>query len=369
VVVNMDEAIYMLSPMDAPMLTGMGADGLSVISSEPVDEIVFSWMHDTILTPRSAIAVNIVTADTVVTVTAGDRTKFSTGDVVKVGKQGDTNVEIIRITGYGTTADTLLVSRAWSGTATTYATSAILVGLGTALPEGDDPEAARTVDRSEVSNVTQIFGPTLVRLSATEQVVRKYGVSDEFSHQTFGRVQENTIGREQAFLYGRKVNSTTAKIRTTGGIQSFLQSNKDNTSTQLTVSTITTHEQTVYNLGGAPDRIMANPIALSDLNDINNTSIVRVTFEDARRGRQRVSVVETEFGSLSIVRNRWVLPSDAFGIKRDGVKRRILRPLTLERLAKTGDSDQAQIVCEEGIEVKGEKHMFQMSNLGYTGSN
>ncbi len=368
VIVNMDEAIYMVSPDDTPLLTGMGADGLSVLSSAPVDEVVFSWMDDTLLVPRSLVAA-VITADTVLTVFAGDRTKFSTGDVVKVGKQGDTNVEIIRITGYGVTADTLLVSRAWSGAATTYASNSILVGVGTALPEGDDPEAARTVDRSEISNVTQIFGPTLIRLSATEQIVRKYGVSNEFAHQTMGRIRENGISREQAYLYGRKVNSTSAKIRTTGGIQALITTNVDNTSTQLTVATIQTNQQSGYNLGGVPDRLLANPVALSDLNDLTNTSIVRTTLEDTLRGRVRVLSTETEFGTLTVVRNRWMLPSDAFGIRRENVIRRVMRPLQLERLAKTGDSDQAQIVCEEGLELKGQKHQFRMNNLAYTGSN
>jgi hypothetical protein len=40
----------------------------------------------------------------------------------------------------------------------------------------------------------------------------------------------------------------------------------------------------------------------------------------------------------------------------------------MERLAKTGDSDKAQIVCEEGLEIKGEAHMAWLSNLSYTGS-
>lgn len=368
VVINMDELIYMLSPQDTPLLTGMGADGLSVIGSKPVDEIIFSWMHDTILTPRSKVAA-VITADTVITVTSGDRTKFSTGDVLKIGKAGDTNVEIIRITGYGTTADTLLVSRAWSGTATTYASDSIAIGVGTALPEGDDPEAARKVDRTEVSNNTQIFGPTLVRMSATEQVVRKYGVSNEFAHQLMGRLAENAISREQAFLYGRKVNSTTNSIRTTGGMESLITTNVDNTSTQLTVATIQTNEQTVYNAGGMIDRLLVSPISLGDLNDVGNTSIVRTDLEDALRGRRRVLTVETEFGTLTVARDRWVTSSDAFGIKRDGVFRRVLRPLQVERLAKTGDSDQAQLVCEEGIEVKGQAHMFQMGALAYTGGN
>ena len=96
---------------------------------------------------------------------------------------------------------------------------------------------------------------------------------------------------------------------------------------------------------------------------------MRDTIDDPKRGRTPVYWVETEFGSVQIARNRWMMPTDAYGINRAQVVRRILQPLVFERLAKTGDSDQGQIVCEEGLEVKGEEHMFRFGNLGYTGSN
>lgn len=370
VVVNMDESIYLLSPADSPMITGLASDGLSVISQRPVDEIVFSWLDDTILTPRSTVAA-IITADTVITVASGDRTKFSTGDVVLVSKTNanDSGGERIRVTGYGTTTDTLLVTRALTGSATTYASDSIILGLGTALAEGSDPEAARTVDRVETSNVTQIFGPTSVHVSRTEQAVRKYGVANEMTHQLMARMKENVISREQAFLYGVKSNSTTSKIRTTGGLANFITTNVNTTSTQLTVANINTLQQTLYNRGGTPDRLMANPIALSDLNDLANTSIVRVEISDGRRGRVRTAYVDTEFGSVAIVRNRWMTAFDAFLFSREQVIRRVLRPLTFEMLAKTGDADKGQIVCEEGLEVIGQQHMARFEALTYTGGN
>jgi hypothetical protein len=108
---------------------------------------------------------------------------------------------------------------------------------------------------------------------------------------------------------------------------------------------------------------MANPKALVDLNDIANTSRVRQEVADYKRGRMPVMEFQGEFGIVTIVRNRWVSPLHAFLFSRENVTRRVLRPLILERLAKTGDSDKAQIVCEEGLEVKGEAHMAKWNNL------
>lgn len=368
VMVNMDEAIYMLSPQDTPLLTGLGNDGQSLIGTYPVDERQFDWMDDTILTPRSTLNGAVTTGDAAVTVASGDRTKFSTGDILYIQKAGSAG-EQMRVTGYSSGTDVLNVSRQWAGTATNYASGAIVVGLGTALQEGSDPEAARTADRVGNTNVTQIFGPTKVDMSRTEQQVRKYGVGSEWAHQLGARVKENAISREQAFLYGARVDSTTAKIRTTGGLEFFITTNVDNSGTSLTVATLLTRQQLGYNAGGYVDVVMANPTVFTDLNAVTDTTVVRDTIDDPKRGRTPVAWVETEFGSVLMVRNRWMLPTDAIGFNRDQVVRRVLQPLVYERLAKTGDSDQAQIVCEEGLEVKGEEHMFRFGNLAYTGSN
>ena len=50
-------------------------------------------------------------------------------------------------------------------------------------------------------------------------------------------------------------------------------------------------------------------------------------------------------------------------VNREGVQRRVIQPLIVEALAKTGDSDSVMIVCEEGLQVKGEAHMARFTNL------
>lgn len=364
VVVNMDETIYMISPMDSPLISGLASDGLSVLSTNPVDEIQFFWMEEEILTPRSALNGAVTTGDTFITLTTGERLKFSTGDLIRIVKAGAT--EILRVTGLGSTAETLTVTRGYdSTTATNYASLAVVIGLGTALAEGSNPENSRQRDRSQVDNYTQIFGPTKITMSRTEQNVRKYGVPNEYTKQLYNRITENTISREQAILYGRKTNSTTTKIRSMGGLDYYITTNTDSTNTQLTDLVIQTNQQTCYNAGSLPDRLLVNPASLKDLNTVADTSRVRQYMDDPKRGRVAVMEVWTEFGVLPMVRNRWVHPFHAFAIKRDSCPRRIFAGLQMTRLAKTGDSDETMIVCEESLEVKGQRHMFKMTALSY----
>lgn len=363
VIINMDEAIYLYSPEELPMLTGQGSDGLSVISTDTLDQVSFSWLDEENLAPRDKLEGAVTTGDAYITLETGGRLKFSTGDVLMVRKAGAD--EVMYVASYGTTADTLVVTRAFAGTATNYADAAVVIGLGTALGEGATPENFRAADTTTRTNNTQIFGPTKIAMTGTDLVIPRYGKPNEWTHQLYHRTYENGQAREQAILYGRKTNSTTTRIRTMGGLAEFVTTNVDATNTQITELHIQTNIQTCYNRGGIPDRLIANPNSLKDINAITDSNRVRTVISDGKRGRTRVTEVDTEYGTIQIVRNRWCHPFDAWGIKREGVVRRILRPFQFEMLAKTGDSQSGQILCEESLEVKGEKHMFRMNALAY----
>jgi hypothetical protein len=147
----------------------------------------------------------------------------------------------------------------------------------------------------------------------------------------------------------------------------FITTNTDSSSTTLTATALETLMQKCYNAGGIPDLLIANPASFATLNDTTNTDTVRHVIDDPRRGRVPVMSVFTEFGETQCVRNRWMHSESAFVVQKDGVSRRIMQPLVVEALAKTGDSDKVQIVCEEGLQVKGEAHMARFTSLtGYT---
>jgi hypothetical protein len=362
--VNIDELIYLLSPTDLPMTLGVDADGTMVVKTAPVDQKAFSWQDEDLLIPRTTIAATATTGDTVLTIATGERARFATGDIVRIIKAGAA-AELLYITGYGSTAETLTVTRGFqSTTATNYATSAIILGVGAALAEGSDPSATRARDRTLRTNYTEIFGPYKVAMSRTDRKVSRYGVPDEWAHQVAARTRECMIHIEQALLYGVSFDDTTNKKRGTGGLTHYLTgSSLNSTVTQLTVTNIASAQQAAYNAGDVPLVLIANPNSLGDLNDTTNTSVVRQTEVDSRRGRARVEVIDTEFGTTTILRNRWCHPHTAFLVKPDGIIRRIFDPLMYEPLAKTGDADNAQIVCEEGFEIKGYQHMYAFNNL------
>jgi hypothetical protein len=365
--VLIDEAIYMLSPEQLPLLNGLAADGQTVLSTEKIDQIKHEWLEEENKAPRSSLATAITSATSVVFgVATGDGVKFGVGDIISVKGAGLTTSqpELIRVA--SVSGDELTCVRAYDsiGTAIAYATGSVVMGIGTALAEGSTPQAFQAKDTVTKYNYSQIFGPYEMKMTGTGQVVPRYGIPDQWGHQLGLRMYETAQAREQAIMYGRRYNSTTTKIRTMGGLVEFITSNVNTTAnTTLTLAGVETMMQTCFNNGAVPDRLLINPNSGTTLTDATNTTIVRTTLDDARRGRVRTSYLITEYGDIPLVRSRWVHPYEAFGIRRDNVTRQILRPMIMEKLAKTGDFDQAMFLCEESLKVKGQEQMFRFAGL------
>ena len=370
--INMDELIYMISPTDSPFINGIGTDGRQLLGSSPVDQQEFKWMDEELLIPRATVTDtgSAGAGATDVTVSAADSYKFQVDDLITIGEaDAAVNAAVKRVTHVNNTAGVLTLAD-WANSAdwpaTTAAHADTVICVGTALVEGSDPGEARSADRTIRTNCTQIFGPTPIHMSRTEQQVSRYGVSDEFAKQVYGRSVENVITREQAFLYGQYNNDTSNKRRSTGGLNYHITSNTDTTTT-LTVAALEALQQKCYNAGGMPDLLIANPASFATLNAVSDSGRVRTVIDDPRRGRVPVASVFTEFGETQMLRNRWCHAETAFLIAKDGISRRVMQPLVVEALAKTGDSDKVQIVCEEGLQVKGEQHMGKFTTLtGYS---
>ncbi len=358
--INIDELIYILTPEDLPLLSGIGSDGLGVIGKAPVDNTVFYWMEEDVPLPRATLNEALDTSETGVDVVAGDAVKFAVGDAVRIDD------EIFLVTGVNTSTEVLTVTRgALGSTAASHSSGAEIIGLGTVLAEGDIG-SANFQGRDKYSNYTQIFSKKLT-VSRTEQSIPKYGVPNELNKQMRNAMLHCNVGIEQAALYGIKYEDAATRVRSTGGLNSFITSNVDSSSDWITVSAIEALQQQAYDNGGSFEFITARPAAFQALNNtMGNERIQTVTVEDARRGRRRASVVMTEFGEVTLVRNRYVRKTDAFCYSRDNFIQRVFQPLVAQKLAKTNDTDSFMMVAECGFQVKGQDHMAKFTALDLT---
>jgi len=358
--INIDELIYILTPDDLPLLSGIGSDGLGVIGKAPVDNTVFYWMEEDVPLPRGTAAEALDASETDLTVAAGDAVKFAVGDAIRIDN------EILLVTAVNTTTEVLTVTRgALGSTAATHVDASEVVGVGTVLAEGNIG-SANFQGRDKYSNYTQIFSKKLT-VSRTEQSIPKYGVPNELNKQMKNAMLHCNVGIEQAALYGIKYEDSATRVRSTGGLNHYITTNVDSSSDWLTVTNIETQQQAAYDNGGYFEFITARPAAFQALNNImGNERVQTVTVEDARRGRRRAQVVMTEFGEVTLVRNRYVRKNEAFAYNRDNFIQRVFQPLVAQKLAKTDDTDSFMMVAECGFQVKGQDHMAKWTALDLT---
>lgn len=355
---QVEDLIHVISPFDTPLTGGQGADGRSVLSRDSLYEKKYEWLDEELLIPRTNLSAAYTAGGAFITVTPGERERFQTGDLVRI------DAETLRITGYGTTADTLTVSTAYAGTNANHADNSLVVGVGSALPEGSDPPSPRSRDRVNRFNLTEIFGPYAVQTSETTQVIRKYGLPmSEFDYQVANRTKEAWVAIEQTLLYGTRVDDPTNEWRSMGGLDYFITTNVDNTTTDITEALLIDQQQAAWDAGGTPTMLLvpaAQKRKISMFDKVGN--FLQIMRNDQTRG-QVVNFYESDFGIVSVILNRWLRPTDIFGYSRDQATLNTLRPLVFEMLAKTGDSRKGQVVGEYGFSLKRQQHAFKFNAL------
>lgn len=352
--IDIDDMIYVLSPEDLPLIFGVNSDGVPVLPSSPTSDVIFYWLEETVPLPRATLAADMTNVQTTVTVGTAEAVKFHVGDQIRIDD------EVMLVSDINTSTEVLTVTRGsateTNTTAVTHTTGAEVLGMGSLLIEGS-VGAGNFQGRDKFSNFNQIFTVT-VQMSRTEQSIKKYGIPSELAHQMANNMHHSMVGLEQAAMYGVKFQHATNFRRQTGGLKQFVTTNVISSEPWLTVDTIQDMQAKAFNKGGSFDYIMAQPGCFDALNNISGSERVQtVMVDDARRGRQRAMYVNTEYGTVHLVRNRWARATEAFAVKRAGFTRRVFQPFITQHLAKTDDTDKYLMVSEMGFQVKGSDHM------------
>ena len=101
---------------------------------------------------------------------------------------------------------------------------------------------------------------------------------NELNKQMRNAMLHCNVGIEQAALYGIKYEDAGTRVRSTGGLNSYITSNVDSSSDWITVGAIEALQQTAYDNGGMFDFITARPAAFRALNNtIGNERVQTVT--------------------------------------------------------------------------------------------
>lgn len=254
--------------------------------------------------------------------------------------------------------------------------------------EGDEYVYADRPPTVRVGNYTQISRkPVLV--SGTLEAVDKAGRASELKYQSIKAGKELKKDQEAILLSNQaSVAGSNSVARKLGGLAAWLTSNVSrgasganggfNTGTGLvaaatngtqrafTETLMKTAWQSAYVNGGNPNIVMM-PVGQKSVFS-SFAGIAQIRTDVGQNGGQATIIggADTyvgDFGKLTTVVNRVQQARDVFLIDRSAIKYVTLRPMMVDRPAKTGDAEKRMLVVEYTLRVDNESAHAVIADL------
>ena len=245
---------------------------------------------------------------------------------------------------------------------------------GNAAIEGADATSATLSPTVRLGNYTQIIQKT-VQVSGTLDAVNKAGRKTEKAYQLAKASSELKRDLETILLanQGRSAGSSTT-ARKLGSILSWIKTNSDvgsggadpatigvSTRTDGTQRTFTeallkTVVSEVLVSGGSPKILMVGAAGKQKVSSFAGIAAQRYMAP----GNTPTTIIGaadvymSDFGTMSVVPNRFMRTRDALVLDPEYAALAYLRPFQTNDLAKVGDSENTQLLAEVTLEVKNE---------------
>lgn len=333
-------------------------DFLSVIgiSGQAATQTKHSWVEDSLnATTITAKTGSVSSAATAIAISASHLARITAGTLIKDRLSGKS--EVMQVTAVGAVSAT--VSRGFGGTsAETHAASAVYEIIANPRPQGMTGPKDESTTRGLKYNYTQIFSKG-VRITGTAQAIDHAGVNSEDAYQIDLRLRELKRELDRTMIMGvRAATDASATVYgTMGGVINFIDiigaTNRNVTAETLTPSVINTMAKQVYDAGGMPDILLVGGVQKQKISAFDQE--FRRNTIDSKRAGYTVEEFVTDLGwNLRVVVDRWV-PTDV-ALVLDSSKINVMplqgRAFFLEKLAKTADSNDWQIIGEYTMEVR-----------------
>ena len=243
-----------------------------------------------------------------------------------------------------------------------------------AAVEGADATSATLSPTVRLGNYTQIIQKT-VQVSGTLDAVNKAGRKSEKAYQLAKASAEIKRDLETILLanQGRSAGTSTV-ARKLGSLLSWIKTNSDvgsggadpatigvSTRTDGTQRTFTeallkTVVAEVFTSGGSPKILMVGAAGKQKVSSFAGIAAQRYMAP----GNTPTTIIGaadvymSDFGTMSVVPNRFMRTRDALVLDPEYAALAYLRPFQTNDLAKTGDSENTQLLAEVTLEVKNE---------------
>ena len=242
-----------------------------------------------------------------------------------------------------------------------------------AVEEGLDAVTTASVATVLASNTCQISDKA-PRVSGTSNAVQKYGRGDELEYQIAKMGKELKRDMETSLLANTaEVTGSSGTARVLGGIETWIGTNVDSgtgatnrtdgntvrtagTAREFTETMLKAALRLVFAEGGNPKTIMVGGFNKQVMSAFTGNATKTIELGGGLRTLDAaIDIYKSDFGTLHIYPNRFQVAADALILDMDFWKVPYLRGMQVNKLAKTGDSERVQILCEYSLESCNEK--------------
>jgi hypothetical protein len=244
-----------------------------------------------------------------------------------------------------------------------------------AAVEGADASDATLSPTVRLGNYTQILQKT-IKVSGTLDTVNKAGRKSEKAYQLAKASAELKRDLETILLanQGQSAGSSNSTARKMGSLLSWLKTNTsvgssgsdpttigvstrtDGTQRTFTEQLLKDEVSAIFTSGGNPKVLMVGPVGKQKVSSFAGIAAQRF-MAPANTPTTIIGAADvymSDFGTMSVVPNRFMRARDALVLDPEYAAVAYLRPFQTNELAKAGDSDKTQILVECTLEVKNE---------------
>ena len=248
------------------------------------------------------------------------------------------------------------------------------VNTSNAAVEGADASSATLSPTTRLGNYCQIVQKT-IQVSGTLDSVNKAGRKSEKAYQ-LARASSELKRDIEGILCSNQASSagSSSVARKLGSVLAWLDSNTsvgtdgadpttigstartDGTVREFTETLLKTVIASVYTNGGMPKVLMVGAAGKQKVSTFAGIAQQRY-MAPADAPTTIIGAADiylSDFGSVSVVPNRFMRARDALVLDPEYAAIAYLRPFATNELAKTGDSDKTQILAELTLEMRNE---------------
>lgn len=358
--IDMSDALDILRPTETPLLKLIGKDS----TRDTVKNTKHEWLEDDLrgqTTNAASGEANNTTDPDTWTITTGDGVKFRTDDILRIEN------ELVLVT--GTAASTITVSRGYGGsTNAAHPGTPLITLIAPAIKQGiTTPGEARTTTKTGKYNYTQIFEET-VKSSATNQATAKYTMQNDVEYQIGNQMEIIGTNMEKVLIFGRKVAPAAGVAGAMDGIRAVLSTNVyDKSGAVLSQTMLEDALQDVWSAGARSSHLFVNAAQKRRINSFLDP-YRQAGYKDEALGNT-VSAYDTDFGTVTVVLDRWMPTDEVLIIDKSRIGFGPLRGRALSMVKlppTTKESDVWEISGEYTAEVRLEKSHARLHTLSTT---